>query len=132
MTPYLVFVSKSLKKSAGRGNAASRFRAEKLDPPAPGEKCKLCGQVCSPAKVDDETTAVLLGLELSQSAGLSSASTRAIVHAKLPLAELRRLAKLSKPELRTALLARASESAWSGVIAAGGFDRPGGGRVKRE
>lgn len=104
------------RKFALLGKAAAP-KAEKMEPPKPGEKCALCGQVKRTQK-EDEVVARALGiLNLCKRAGLSAASTGELMRSGLTKTEVRDLAKLDAPDLRNALLARATDGIWADVIA---------------
>ena len=87
-----------------------------MEPPKPGEKCALCGQVLPPSG-DDEVTAIVQILELCQSVGLTFSSTQALFRAGFTTSDLISLAKLPRAQLRKALLQKATEQAWGDIIA---------------
>jgi hypothetical protein len=91
------------------------FRAEKMTPPQPGERCALCGQI----KPEDEVVAHALGIiGLCTKAGLSASYAAPLMRLKLSKSELCTPAKLDPPLLKCAIVRRVTADAWGDVVAA--------------
>jgi hypothetical protein len=82
------------------------FRAEKMEPPKPGEKCSLCGQ-CMPGPEDEVVAEALSILALCKKAGLLSLSSK-LLQAKLPRSELQTLGALATPDMKNRMRSAAN------------------------
>jgi hypothetical protein len=92
------------------------FRAEKMEPPKPGEKCALCGQIMPGGPEDQVVTEALSILALCKKAGLPQLASK-LMQAKLPRSELQTLGALASPDLKNALVLRANASMWDEIVA---------------
>jgi hypothetical protein len=115
MAALLNFRAEALRRRVASAAAPQEFRAEQMEPPKPGEKCSLCGQVM-PAPVDEVVASALATIDLCQKAGIPYAAA-ALLQVKLSGAEMKVLANLQAPDLRNAILRRASAALWDDVIA---------------
>jgi hypothetical protein len=107
---------RSARKFAHPRGATGGFRAD-MDPPKPGEKCQLCGQVMLKPAEDEAVARALKIIELCTRAGLPLLRASELMGTGLSSSELRVLAALPTPDLKISLLRRASAALWNNVIA---------------
>lgn len=95
------------------------FRAEKMEPPAPGEKCSLCGQIMPGGKEDQTASRALRLVRLCERAGVPQ-HAGALIRSKEKISAL---AKLDELALKSEIIRLAHEDRWEAAIDAAGIKR---------